>query len=104
MQKEAYDMNFGRRDFLAAMSGAAGALALAPLGIQEANAAPEVGKKAVVRTVFLYPPSATFSEDPNGWWSWPGNEYDAEGRQKKYTKALREMEGLLAERGWRDDR
>ena len=35
---------------------------------------------AVVRVVFIYPSSNTFSKDPDGWWSWPGNEFDAEGR------------------------
>jgi hypothetical protein len=49
----------------------------------------------VVRAAFLYPPSTTFSEDPDGWWSWPGNEFDAEGRQRDYTDAIRKMETKL---------
>lgn len=44
---------------------------------------------AEVRAAFLYPPSKTFADEKDGWWSWPGNEFDAEGRQKKYMAALR---------------
>ncbi len=50
---------------------------------------------ATVRAVFLYPPSETFSGKENGWWSWPGNEFDAEGRQKQYVAELRKMERRL---------
>jgi hypothetical protein len=45
--------------------------------------------------VFVYPPSKSFSADPDGWWSWPGNEFDAEGRQERYTSALREISAKL---------
>jgi len=55
-------------------------------------------KRANVRAVFVYPPSKTFAEDPNGWWSWPGIEYDAEGRQKQYTTELKKMEEELGMR------
>ncbi len=51
-------------------------------------------QNATVRTVFIYPPSSTFA-GPDGWWSWPGNEFDAEGRQKQYMAALRDMEKRL---------
>ena len=37
---------------------------------------------------FLFPPSETLRK-PGQWWSWPGNDFDAEGRQKQYTNALR---------------
>jgi len=56
---------------------------------------PRAKESATVRAVFLYPPSTTFSKDPDGWWSWPGNEFDAEGRQKTYTAALKEVERRL---------
>ncbi len=46
---------------------------------------------ATVRAVFLYPPSKTYADDPNAWWSWPGNDFDAEGRQQEYMAALRDM-------------
>ena len=44
-----------------------------------------------IRAVFLYPPSKSYADDPDGWWSWPGNAFDAEGRQRKYTAVLGEM-------------
>jgi hypothetical protein len=54
------------------------------------NVAPRPPAK--VRVVFLYPPSQTFADNPNGWWSWPGNDFDAEARQRQYTEALRGIE------------
>ena len=81
-----------RRDFLAGMGLAAGAITAGPLqSLMGAEAAPASRKKegAIVRVAFLYPPSKTFADDPDGWWSWPGNEFDAEGRQKQYTAAFR---------------
>ena len=91
---ECYTLN--RRRFLTAMGGMYGALAVPWI---EANATESVrarGKEgAMVRAAFVYPPSSTFSDDPDGWWSWPGNEFDAEGRQKSYTAALKEIEKRL---------
>jgi len=52
-------------------------------------------KPADVRAVFVYPPSKKFADDPNGWWSWPGTEFDAEGRQKKYEGQFKEIEKRL---------
>jgi hypothetical protein len=52
-------------------------------------------KGARVRVAFLYPPSTTFSGKPDGWWSWPGNDFDAEGRQMQYLAELRKMETRL---------
>lgn len=51
-------------------------------------------RQAGVRTVFVYPPSKEFAK-PNGWWSWPGREFDAEGRQAKYTAELKKMQEKL---------
>ncbi|MHC4200817.1 MAG: hypothetical protein ACYSU0_12560 [Planctomycetota bacterium] len=51
-----------------------------------------------MRAAFLYPPSSRFADNPDGWWSWPGNEFDAEGRQKKYTAALGGMAKKLGMR------
>jgi hypothetical protein len=50
---------------------------------------------ARIRVAFLYPPSKKFADDPEGWWSWPGNDFDAEGRQKLYAGELRKMEKSL---------
>ncbi|MHC4406494.1 MAG: hypothetical protein ACYTG0_43265, partial [Planctomycetota bacterium] len=87
-----------RRDFLAAGGWAAGGLAFASLESEGAEgdvAVPPEKTPAVIRAAFLYPPSKTFADNPNGWWSWPGNDFDAEGRQKQYTAALRKAEEEL---------
>jgi len=93
--KEVCSLN--RRDFLAATGLTCGMAALPWLKAAVAQVAPPVRRKqgATVRAIFLYPPSETFSSKPNGWWSWPGNEFDAEGRQKKYMAALADMEKRL---------
>ena len=84
-----------RLDFLAAAGMTAGLIAVRSLSANaDENAA--IGgrrnKPDLVRAAFIYPPSNTFSDDPDGWWSWPGNEFDAEGRQKRYTAELRKIE------------
>jgi len=87
-----------RRDFLAGSALAAGTLALGPLGVltgAETSKPSRRKEPARVRAAFVYPPSKTFADNPNGWWSWPGNQFDAEGRQKQYTAALRDMEKRL---------
>ena len=83
------------------MGAAAGGIAWASLSDQ-ADAAPAPAREkegATVRCVFLYPPSKSFADDPDGWWSWPGNEFDAEGRKKQYMAAFREMEKRLGAPG-----
>jgi hypothetical protein len=52
-------------------------------------------KPAVVRALFLYPSSSRFSGKPDGWWSWPGNDFDAEGRQKEYMAEFQKIEKKL---------
>jgi len=90
------DDRMDRREFLAGASAVMGGWTLTSLASAGAQAAQEpVVARAVVRVVFLYPPSSTFAHDPDAWWSWPGNEFDAEGRQRQYTAALREMEQRL---------
>lgn len=85
-----------RREFLAgaALAGTIGAT-VAAKAADTSPAAPRSRKPARVRAVFLYPPSQDFAAKPDGWWSWPGNEFDAEGRQIRYTAALREMADKL---------
>ena len=48
-----------------------------------------------IRAVFLYPPSKSYADDPNGWWSWPGNDFEAEDRQQKYMAALADLSKKL---------
>lgn len=44
---------------------------------------------AVVKAAFIYTPS----KDLHGkWWSWPGNDFDAEGRHKEYKKGIEKIE------------
>ena len=67
-----------RRDFLAATSTALGGLMLTSLQADGAETAasenkPEGHPAANIRVAFLYPPSKTFADNPDGWWSWPGN-------------------------------
>jgi hypothetical protein len=71
---------------------------MAPLAAQAAEdskPAPTKKEGAKVRAVFLYPPSESFASKPDGWWSWPGNTFDAEDRQKQYTAAIKKMEKQL---------
>jgi len=91
-----------RRGFIAATAALASQLAGLEGVSHLAAAEPEAGSKppagkqgAAVRVAFLYPPSKTFADKPDGWWSWPGNDFDAEGRQRQYTEALRKMEKAL---------
>jgi len=61
-------------------------------------AASRAKEGAVVRAVFLYPPSSAFASKPDAWWSWPGNEFDAEGRQRQYGEAFQAIETKLSMR------
>jgi hypothetical protein len=88
------DLGLDRRTFLGTMGAAAGAVSFTSFpgaGAEEAASSCGDKKAAAVRVVFLYPPSEQFAGDPNGWWSWPGNDFDAEGRQKQYMTALQDM-------------
>jgi len=82
-----------RRDFLQAM-GAAGAAALLSGGTTAGEAAdkPAAPERSIatVRGAFVYPPSETLREE--GYWSWPGSSFDAEGHQKQYMERIRAME------------
>jgi hypothetical protein len=42
-----------------------------------------------VKTAFAYAPAAKLRKD--GYYSWPGSTFDAEGRQKQYTAALESL-------------
>lgn len=83
-----------RREFLTATGATLGLMAMTGTSLSRAlgsdgTALPKC--RAQVQAAFLFPPSSTFRDNPDGWWSWPGNEYDAEGRQKRYTKAINTM-------------
>lgn len=100
MQQHHVERTFSRdrRDFLTTVGITCGAATLPWFDLQAADTEQSARTKkdgATVRAAFLYPPSSTFSDDPDGWWSWPGNEFDAEGRQKTYVAALKDMEQRL---------
>ncbi len=79
-----------RRDFLRATGVAAGALALGcrpPMPLPTVAKTGRAKRPARVRGAFLYPPSEALRK-PGGWWSWPGKDFDAEGRQRQYTAEL----------------
>ncbi|MFB3787252.1 MAG: hypothetical protein ACE15F_12880 [bacterium] len=79
-----------RRGFLATMGAGMGTLIFQPAFAQSASSKPRAKEPARIWVAFLYTPSATLRQ-PGQWWSWPGNDFDAEGRQKQYTNALRGM-------------
>ena len=84
-----------RRAFLGAVGAAAGGITLhytsLAMAARAGHATHTEREPATVRAAFLYPASAKLRE-PGAWWSWPGNDFDAEGRQAQYTKRLREIE------------
>ena len=95
-----------RRGFLKGMGLAAGGLVVGAGGCATVQAVdPEFPverqlslrkrRGATVRAAFLYPPSETFSKKPDGWWSWPGTDFDAEGRQRQFVEGFRRMEERL---------
>jgi hypothetical protein len=46
-----------------------------------------------VKAVFSYPPTSKLREE--GYYSWPGSSFDAEGRQKEYSAALQRVAAEL---------
>lgn len=93
------DGHVDRREFIAATGAAMSGLVFTSLKTHASQMVIEAeGQGAHIRVVFLYPPSRTFADNPDGWWSWPGNDFDAEGRQRQYTAALRTMEQTLGVR------
>lgn len=87
-------MDLRRRDLIKLGAAALG-LTLSPssvMGADALNYRPPQKPPASLRVAFLYTPSDQLRKDPDAWWSWPGNEYDAEGRQKRYTAELRGIE------------
>jgi len=94
------DGDCDRRDFLGLSTATLGGLVFTSLRSEGADTASAEDKSqgrqpATIRVAFLYPPSKTFADNPDGWWSWPGNDFDAEGRQRQYTAALRDIEKRL---------
>jgi hypothetical protein len=96
------DGDCDRREFLGGM--AFSSLQADAAGTAAVEDKPRGRPAATIRVAFLYPPSKTFADNPDGWWSWPGNDFDAEGRQRQYTAALRGMEKKIGLKLAVDDR
>ena len=92
-----------RREFLA-LGGAMGAsVLLSNLAADRAGAAepamPPLAKKpARVLAAFLYPPADVVNEGkmedswaPHHWFTWPGNQFQPEAQQEKFTARIRAM-------------
>ena len=83
-----------RRGFISAMGASVSALAFQSVLANSDTPQKQEKESAVIIGAFLYPPSDTLRK-PGAWWSWPGNDFDAEGRQKEYMKELRAIEKRL---------
>jgi len=56
------------------------------LGATSSDALSERHNPTTVRGAFVYPPTESLKQD--GYYSWPGSTFDAEGRQKQYTERI----------------
>jgi hypothetical protein len=54
-------------------------------------------EKAIVHGAFFYPSSDKLRA-PGEWWSWPGKDFDAEGRQRQYMSQIDEIERSIGMR------
>ncbi len=86
-----------RRDFVKIMGvSVAGASfqAAALAGAARANGAADAERPVThIRGAFLYPPTSQLQQA--GYYSWPGSDFDAEGRQQQYLARIRDMEQTL---------
>lgn len=88
-----------RRKFLQAVGATAGGIAISSNSVMAAALAKgKTGQQKGITTVrgaFVYPASEKLR---GGWWSWPGIDFDAEGRQKQYMRRIKGMQQNLAMR------
>ncbi len=85
-----------RRDFLKTMGVVTAGISLAPGQIWANNTGSGQNtpkQKPTIYCAFIYPPSKELKEE--GYYSWPGSGFDAEGRQKEYTDQLKKIEKSL---------
>jgi hypothetical protein len=101
---------FNRRAFLAA-SGALGAAGMISSALAGEAARPAAARRekqpARVRVVFLYPPADVVNGGQNEdswrvhqWFTWPGNQFEPEAQQGKFTQRIQEIAtrlGVVAE-------
>lgn len=89
-----------RRDFLQTVGVTAAGISLgsnmvfgSASTVQAANSKKGI---ATVRGAFVYPPSELLKKE--GYYSWPGSTFDAEGRQKQYMSQIKLIEKNLSMR------
>ncbi len=85
-----------RRDFLKTFGVLTAGLSMAP-GYAWAKSSftdtKLTSKKPTVYCAFIYPSSKELNKE--GYYSWPGSGFNAEGRQKEYTEQIQNMEKSL---------
>lgn len=80
-----------RRQFITTLGMGASSLAFHPLPARSADSnetAPSQKEPAKIMGAFIYPPSDQLH---GKWWSWPGNDFDAEQRPRDYLSHINEM-------------
>ena len=86
-----------RRDFVKIMGVSAACVSFQAAGIACADSVPGSAETARETTeihgAFLYPPTKVLEQA--GYYSWPGSDFDAEGRQRQYMSRIGEMEKTL---------
>jgi len=91
------DHGIPRREFIKTVGISSAGIYLGTNGIMSApgivSPTTDYNKKARIRCAFLYPPSNILEAE--GYYSWPGADFDAEGRQKKYMSRIKEIESKL---------
>jgi hypothetical protein len=88
--------NIKRRDFIKTVSVLSAGIPLANASTLFAaipGADPLKKQIPTVYGAFIYPPSAILKKE--GYYSWPGSGFDAEGRQKQYMAEIQAMEGKI---------
>ena len=71
------------------------------LGAASSVAPSERHNPTTVRGAFLYPPTESLRKE--GYYSWPGSTFDAEGRQRRYMEKIKKIEQKLTMRILMDD-
>jgi len=94
-------MEMSRREFLQTIGTTAAGVSVSSKRLFAATmpfaeASGQQKRTATARGAFIYPPTKTLREA--GYYSWPGSTFDAEGRQKQYTVAIKRMEQDLGMR------
>ena len=86
-----------RRNFLQAAGSTAAGISLSSIQAQAATGGSQRAasrkRSATVRGAFIYPPTESLRKE--GYYSWPGSSFDAEGRHRQYMDRIGRMEREL---------